>query len=345
MLPVAAVTVTYGDRFHLLRQAIGAALDCGAATVIVVANGAAAGSVAALERLAREANGAVRIVSLPQNLGSAGGYKTGMEYAASHGGCDFIWLLDDDNVPAPDALRLLLAQHARLRRETPDDCLALSCYRDTRAWRRLKQGVPPRLVFPLPSSFHKFHVFNLPRNLSRAILLRWRKLTGGEVSPEVAAIPYAHYGGLFLHRSVLEACGLPDERFFLYSDDTEFTSRLVRAGGRIYLVCASVVRDIEPKWHGDVRLPYLMGDSDPKSYYNVRNRAYFDAHCGTGRGAWYTVNKHTFLLRLGVLALARRRWARYRLIRRAVRDGEAGRLGPLAAPPEGDRGSSERPST
>lgn len=330
------MTVTYGDRFHLVRHVIRAALDCGVAQVIVVANGAAAGSAAALERLADEANGTVHMVSLPQNLGSAGGFKAGLEHAASHSGCDFIWLLDDDNVPEPGALQILLAQHGRLRREIPEDRLALASYRDTRTTaRRVKRGAPPGLVFPLPSSFQKFHLFNWARNLARMILLRWRKVAGGIASPEVAAVPYAPWGGLFLHRSVLDTCGLPDERFFLYVDDTEFTNRLVRAGGRVYLVFSSVVRDIEPQWHGGVRLRALMGDSDLRAYYNTRNRAYFDAHCGAGRGAWYAINKAAYLSRLGILALLRRRWARYLLIRRAIRDGEAGRLGAVASLPHG----------
>ena len=44
---------------------------------------------------------------LPENLGGAGGFRAGMK-AAYDAGFDRIWLVDDDVVPAPDCLTVLL---------------------------------------------------------------------------------------------------------------------------------------------------------------------------------------------------------------------------------------------
>lgn len=328
---VGVVTVTYGNRLGFLAQVVDAASREGVQWVLVVDNGTAEDCRAALAQLQQRYGKRLELLRLPENTGSAGGFKAGLAQVQAQRRCDYIWLLDDDNVPEPGALRVLLEQHARLRHATPPDRLAVSSYRNTTSTRRrLKKGLPAGLVFPLPSSFHKFHLLNGVRNLARAALLRWRTLTHNTAVPEAVRVPYAPWGGLLIHRSVLDTCGLPDERFFVYADDNEFTHRLVRAGGAVYLVFASVVRDVEEQWHRGVRQRALMGDSDLRAYYNARNRAYFDAHCAGGHGLVYAINRRAYLIKLALLAALRGRRARHRLLRRAIADGEAGRLGRVA---------------
>ena len=48
----------------------------------------------------------VTIIRHRLNLGTSGAVKTGLEYALAHG-YDWIWVLDADSVPRPDALELL----------------------------------------------------------------------------------------------------------------------------------------------------------------------------------------------------------------------------------------------
>lgn len=48
----------------------------------------------------------VTVVRHPVNLGTSGSVKTGLEYALAHG-YDWLWVLDADSVPRPDALELL----------------------------------------------------------------------------------------------------------------------------------------------------------------------------------------------------------------------------------------------
>jgi|GEM_PF-990807 len=49
----------------------------------------------------------LEIVTLEENLGNAGGIKTGMDKAFEEG-ADAVWILDDDSWPMPDALETLL---------------------------------------------------------------------------------------------------------------------------------------------------------------------------------------------------------------------------------------------
>ena len=69
---------------------------------------------------------------LERNEGGAGGFHEGMRRAHAEGGCDWLWLMDDDTIAAPDALERLLeaprGSTGRRRRCWP----ARSCGRDGR---------------------------------------------------------------------------------------------------------------------------------------------------------------------------------------------------------------------
>src|SRR6266550_3913975 len=48
----------------------------------------------------------VTVIRHRLNLGTSGAVKTGLEYARAHG-YEWLWVLDADSVPRPDALELL----------------------------------------------------------------------------------------------------------------------------------------------------------------------------------------------------------------------------------------------
>ena len=52
-------------------------------------------------------NDTFTLITLPENMGGAGGFHEGIKYAFEQG-FDYIWLMDDDGVPAADCLDKLL---------------------------------------------------------------------------------------------------------------------------------------------------------------------------------------------------------------------------------------------
>jgi GT2 family glycosyltransferase len=54
----------------------------------------------------------VRVLPLPENLGPAGGYAAGFA-AALETNCDYLWVMDDDCMPASDCLELLMYEMLR----------------------------------------------------------------------------------------------------------------------------------------------------------------------------------------------------------------------------------------
>ncbi|NVL48122.1 glycosyltransferase, partial [Pseudomonas syringae pv. actinidiae] len=97
------VTLTYGDRFNYLHTLINRSLDSPLISRVIIVSNA---SVAPLQALCDEWPGQVRVIWLPDNTGSANGYSTGIK-AALQEGADYIWLMDDDNSPARNAIEVL----------------------------------------------------------------------------------------------------------------------------------------------------------------------------------------------------------------------------------------------
>ncbi len=100
---IASVTVAYAADLPrqleaLLRQT--RPLE----EIIVVDNTSADGTAEMLARRYPQ----VKHLRLASNKGTGGGYSAGLEYAVLQKKYDWAWLLDDDSVPAPDALEKLL---------------------------------------------------------------------------------------------------------------------------------------------------------------------------------------------------------------------------------------------
>lgn len=72
--------------------------------IIVVDNASTDGTGAMLaERYPQ-----VKVLRLPSNVGAAGGWAAGLEYAALERKHDWIWNFDDDSVPGDSALEMML---------------------------------------------------------------------------------------------------------------------------------------------------------------------------------------------------------------------------------------------
>ena len=79
---VCAVTVTYGNRFHLLNQVIDAALSEGVYKIIVVDNNSELVSRNKLMEYEKLLNGKIKVLYLDDNYGSAGGFKSCLLYTS-----------------------------------------------------------------------------------------------------------------------------------------------------------------------------------------------------------------------------------------------------------------------
>ncbi|OBY92759.1 MULTISPECIES: glycosyltransferase [Pseudomonas] len=318
------VTLTYGDRLEYLEELLARAFrEKDITRAIVVSNA----SVAELDQLFMLWPNRVQVIELDSNTGSANGYAVGIE-AALKSGCDFIWLMDDDNAPTPGSFPLLKQRLIDCALRHGTDNTAVLGFRPTHQ-ADVASGVPTRFITPPRSSYFGFHVRQLPYKL-------WRRTPWGKPKPRPAQplleLPFAYYGGLLGHADLFRRIGLPRRDLVLYADDTEYTFRIGNLGGHLYLVPEASLDDLENSWNIKARTSniyetYLLGSSDLRAYYAARNQAWFDKNLWVTSPLMYRFNRWVFIRLLHFFARRHQRESRLALLLQAIRDGEAGALG------------------
>jgi rhamnopyranosyl-N-acetylglucosaminyl-diphospho-decaprenol beta-1,3/1,4-galactofuranosyltransferase len=290
---VAVVVVTF-NRAHLLEPMLAglAALERLPDAVIVVDN---ASTDHTPDVLAAATNPGLRVVRPDENLGGAGGFHLGVR-TAHEAGYDRVWLMDDDVVPVPDCLTVLMAQD--------EDCLA-AVREDTSGALVEKAAVRFDLRNPLAIKPKTEMVETAYGSRDRM--------------PERVEIQNVAFEGFMVRRGVIEAIGLPDPSFFIFYDDADYALRARRAGYRIWAVRDAVlVRQLDFDQQHDL--------SSWKGYYMYRNL--FAVHLRYGENA--LVRMKPWLITAAVLLLCPVRGGRAeaRNVTRAMRDARGMRVGP-----------------
>lgn len=235
MTAVWAVVVTYNRRERLQECLAGLSAQTAApARVLVVDNASSDGT---REMLASDWP-AVEVLALPTNEGGAGGFHEGMKRAHA-AGAEWLWLMDDDTIPEPDTLSELLAGGERA------------------------PGPPSLLASKVVWTDGSIHPMNFPfPERTRAD----RAIEGAERG--LMPLRFATFVSLLVHRGAVDRHGLPFKHFFIWSDDVEFTSRVLLSGELGYLVPTSVAVH-------KTAAPHEAATAPPaRFYYHVRNTLY-----------------------------------------------------------------------
>ncbi|HEV2375970.1 MAG TPA: glycosyltransferase [Streptosporangiaceae bacterium] len=233
---VVAVVVTYNRR-DLLLESLAAVYSQTRApdAVVVVDNASADGTAAAV----REHFPAVHLTELARNTGGAGGFAAGTALALAHG-ADLLWLMDDDTVPEPDALAAMLKVIDAASARRPTLVASRVVWTDGRA-----------------------HPMNTPR--PKPMASKAERLAAETLG--CVAIRSASFVSILVDAGEVRRRGLPQAAYFLWNDDFEFTTRLLR--GNTGLLCpASVVV------HKTATFGSTDADPGPRFFYEVRNKVW-----------------------------------------------------------------------
>jgi len=324
-MKVCSVIVTYGDRFHLLKQVIDACLQEGIDKIIVVDNASAENSRRQLKEYEKQID-KLKVIYLDENTGSAGGYKRGLQEAYNCDECEYIWLLDDDNVPQKDSLNILKEFWENKNMENKVENLCLLSFRpDRKAFIEAIVRKKPALVLGRKNAFLGLDILDIPekviRVLKRKIGISLFKLNDKIKSGKVVVAPY---GGMFFNTKLIDNIGLPKEEYFLYADDHEWSYRITKNGGSIYLIVDSKVIDIDDNLNGEKSTSmfdaYINKNSDFKVFYAIRNKVAFENEMVVENRIIFKVNKFLFLLFL-LFFRNKQNMKRYHLIIKAINNG------------------------
>ncbi len=247
----------------------------------------------------------LHVITPVENLGGAGGFHLGMTRAWSDG-WDRVWLMDDDVVPAPDCLEVMLAHPGPALMAVREDLHGALCEKAA-------------TVFDLAS----------PWRIRPKREMVEDRYPSREQMPEQVPLENVAFEGFMVTREVIERVGLPDPGFFIFYDDVDYAVRVRRAGFTILgLRDAVLVRQLDFDQQHDMR--------GWKGYYMYRNL--FVVHRRYGESL--LVRWKPLLITLVVLVLAPLRGGRAeaRNVWRAWRDsGPLSRSQPPAAPVDSPR--------
>lgn len=218
VMNVAALIVTY-NRKSLLVECLAAvaAQDFTPSTVVVIDNASTDGT----EELFREGGEladipCLRYFRMRENLGGAGGFKEGIRRCMETG-CDWVWLMDDDCIVRPNTLSELVkalpvAKHLG---DVPSFLASIVVGPEGEP-----MNVPVLDTRPTQNGYPNWYL----------------GLADGLVEVECAT-----FVSLLINARAVEELGLPIASFFIWGDDTEYTTRLTHHFGPAYLVGKSLV--------------------------------------------------------------------------------------------------------
>jgi GT2 family glycosyltransferase len=318
---ITAVTVTYGDRWQYLQILLQRLEEEELVRDVVVVDNASRCDIASLCSMAGFKK--VQVIRHKTNLGSAGGYKTGIEAAYSLSN-DFIMLYDDDVVPLPGSLELLQRSFHKLSTVRNCNSFAIIPYR--------KSQHEKVVLFEKPfwGEKYNFQGLNIFSFFQRHFFDHGKPFDTSNFKV-VMQHGGAAYACLYFHKSLIDVIGLPNPELILYYDDVEYTSRLLQRGGEIWLEVDACCEDICRNYSMDVFSPpflgYLRADNDAKIFYMMRNRTYLDRFVYKVVSPCYLINVAILLLGISFLGLLTLRGGRVKTIYIAIVAGFKGKLG------------------
>ena len=281
-------------------------------SAIVVDNGSQDGTPEAV----REAHPDATVIATGRNLGFAEGNNVGLR-AALDAGADYVLVLNNDTVVAPDLLRELVGEAER--RPDAGAICPLIYYLD-----------PPDRIWYAGARFDARRGHN------------GRHTGYGERDvgqyDRVREIGRATGAAMLVRREVIEEVGFLDGELFLQVEDVEWSLRMRGAGWRVFFAPSGKV------WH---RVSVCTGGehSAATAYYEMRNTlAVCDRHAPL-RGV-QAVRRRAAIW--GVAVLHSRRGRRPGENLRAVIDGwrdyRDGRLGPRSEPEPLEESAARAPA-
>lgn len=238
---IVALVVTY-NRKALLEVCLSAIANQTkrADLVLIVDNASTDGTEDWLEKWLPENLPQSKVVLLDRNTGGAGGFSEGVRAAISEG-ANWVWMMDDDAEPHPDALAELML----IAEDTQNVYGSIAVNGDETAWLTTLLQEEPRQA---------------------------EKVADIPSKAEVSMLPFL---GLLIHKDLVARIGLPDAGFFIAADDVEYCVRARRAGARIFVAGKSRIEHPRSRPY-QVKMPgYTLTSLELppwKRYYDTRNR-------------------------------------------------------------------------
>ena len=237
-----AIVVTY-NRVDLLKKCIFALLaqTITSFDIILIDNG----STDETAKYIKEEYGnepRIKYYNPGVNIGGAGGFSYGIKKSVIMG-YEHLWLMDDDTIPEPDALEILISTGRKLN----DQYGFLSSYAKWIDGSACEMNVPE--ISPL-----------------------WRNNVELQFSNRIIRLSSASFVSMFLRAEVVRKIGLPIKEFFIWADDMEYSKRISRVFPCYFVFDSQVIHEM--KSNTATTILQASGDRLSRYKYLYRNRYY-----------------------------------------------------------------------
>lgn len=177
----------------------------------------------------------IEYIRTNENLGSAGGFRLGLESSFKNN-YDWYWLMDDDITVTPDSLEKLIGYGSFCK------CIQPS--------KNYFHGGNFKWNGFIDESYGRYH----------------KKKEDFSENKSFTLVNYGCFEGMFVHHSIIKAVGFPNEKYFFICDDTDFGFRISKVTNIVYIQDQLLIKHIDKT--GD--LPSVLGD-----YLLSRNQTNF----------------------------------------------------------------------
>jgi N-acetylglucosaminyl-diphospho-decaprenol L-rhamnosyltransferase len=241
------------------------AMEPVAGAITIVDNDSGDGSFEMLTAaVAQRGWGRVRVIQSGRNGGFGAGNNVGIRARLPDGSTpDFIYLLNSDAFPAPDAIRALR-----------DHLLAHPATGFAGSFIHGPDGAPHRTAFRFPSVASEFEGAIRLGLVSRMFANR---IVAAPLPTVTGRVDWLAGASIMMRQTVLDQVGLFDEIFFLYFEETELCHRAAQAGWPTDYVVQSRVEHIGSVSTGMktwARIPRFWLDSRAYYFRKVHGRLY-----------------------------------------------------------------------
>lgn len=214
---ISAVVVTY-NRKALLMECLEAILNqtYPVDKIILIDNASTDGTQSDLKEKGYLDLPVMEYVLMEKNTGGSGGFYEGLSRARNMHS-DWVWIMDDDTIPEPDCLLNMIKASDKIKESEnkPISFMASSVYGASGEY----MNVPGVDTAPTENGYPDWY----------------RYLASG-----IIEISTATFVSLLINGKAIERCGLPCKDYFIWGDDSEYTTRLTRFFGPAFLVGDSV---------------------------------------------------------------------------------------------------------
>lgn len=310
-MKICCIITTYDNRSNFVVKIVKRLISEKISKIIILNNNSCHVSKQKLDKLS-EIYPLIDLINFKKNIGTAKAIKFGLKKASSSKDIDFIWILDDDNLPKKNTVKYLLGNYLIAKKNYTKVFTPIRY--NLEQYKRYLKG-----YYDFKFYENNFIKFNIIKNFLNLLFKKKLKVK------KVEKIQMAPYGGLFFHKSLIDTVGFPNTKFVTYGDDYDYTYRMTKKKFSILIDKKYLVKDLSPTFGSKSYFDKEIHEK--KIYYQLRNHTYISKKFITNK-LYYNINMCLFIIYLvtiNILNIFNPFFfqKRLRLILKAIRDGNS----------------------